>query len=212
VNIRALPVALLLTVTTCALAQQPTPDPALPSEDGSLLCTGSAYHDKVVGKTTLLLDIDETGATRNVRVVAPLRKDLDEESVKTARLMHFIPATKKGGIPTAITVTMDVNFDCREKPLTMESGIKPPKAIGVPHKSPALSPAQLDQILHSTALDVIVNSDGSVGAARVTGSCGDKDLDGKALAAVRQSKFTPAMKRGRPVKVLLKMMIDFRPK
>ena len=59
-------------------------------------------------------------------------------------------------------------------------------------------------------LVVDVSTDGSVSGARVDRSAGDQRLDAAALDAVKQWKFLPAMKDGKPVVSQVRVPVDFR--
>ena len=53
-------------------------------------------------------------------------------------------------------------------------------------------------------------ADGSVRDALVARSAGNSSLDGAALRTIRESRFTPAQRGGRPVPVWVEVPIDFR--
>lgn len=59
-------------------------------------------------------------------------------------------------------------------------------------------------------LVVDVSTDGSVSGARVDRSAGDQRLDAAALDAVKQWKFLPATKDGKPVASQVRVPVDFR--
>jgi periplasmic protein TonB len=69
--------------------------------------------------------------------------------------------------------------------------------------------AMLAKITGSVELDAIVLANGTVGTLRVTKSLGG-DLDAAAIAAAKQWLFRPATREGRPVDVLVRLIIDFR--
>lgn len=58
-------------------------------------------------------------------------------------------------------------------------------------------------------LEVVVRSDGSVGAVRILRGLGS-GLDQRAAEAVRQWKFSPARRFGTPVDVLVEVAVEFR--
>jgi periplasmic protein TonB len=59
-----------------------------------------------------------------------------------------------------------------------------------------------------TILSAVIGSDGNVCAVRVVRSS-RKDLDEKALETVKQWKFKPAEKKGKPVAVELNLEVEF---
>jgi protein TonB len=58
-------------------------------------------------------------------------------------------------------------------------------------------------------LEIVVRSDGRVGAVRVVQGLG-AGLDERAVAAVRQWRFSPARRFGTPVDVLVEVAVEFR--
>ena len=60
----------------------------------------------------------------------------------------------------------------------------------------------------STVVGIIVGEDGTVESAKVLESF-NRDLDAKAIDAVKQWKFEPALKKGVPVAVELAVQVDF---
>jgi TonB family protein len=65
------------------------------------------------------------------------------------------------------------------------------------------------RIQGSVELDAVVLANGTVGNIRVVKSLG-QDLDDAAIAAARQWLFQPAKQGGRPVDVLVRLILDFR--
>jgi len=63
----------------------------------------------------------------------------------------------------------------------------------------------------SVEIELVVNADGSVGDARVTKSLDSKfGLDVKALDAVKQWKYLPALLNGKPVPCLVSVTVPFK--
>ena len=58
-------------------------------------------------------------------------------------------------------------------------------------------------------LEIIVRSDGRVGAVKVLQGLG-AGLDQRAVDAVRQWRFSPARRLGTPVDVLVEVAVEFR--
>lgn len=58
-------------------------------------------------------------------------------------------------------------------------------------------------------LEIVVRSDGRVGAVKIVRGLG-AGLDGRAVDAVRQWQFTPARRRGTPVDVVVEVAVEFR--
>jgi protein TonB len=58
-------------------------------------------------------------------------------------------------------------------------------------------------------LEIVVRSDGRVGAVRLVQGLG-AGLDQRAIDAVRQWRFSPARRHGTPVDVLVEVAVEFR--
>jgi TonB family protein len=58
-------------------------------------------------------------------------------------------------------------------------------------------------------LEIVVKSDGRVGAVRILQGLG-AGLDQRAVEAVRQWRFSPARRFGTPVDVLVEVAVEFR--
>jgi protein TonB len=58
-------------------------------------------------------------------------------------------------------------------------------------------------------LEIVVKSDGRVGAVRIVQGLG-AGLDQRAVDAVRQWRFSPARRFGTPVDVLVEVAVEFR--
>ena len=58
-------------------------------------------------------------------------------------------------------------------------------------------------------MEIVVRSDGSVGDVKVRQGLGS-GLDQRAVDAVRQWKFAPAKRFGKPVDVLVEVAVEFK--
>jgi TonB family protein len=58
-------------------------------------------------------------------------------------------------------------------------------------------------------LEIVVRSDGRVGAVRILQGLG-AGLDQRAVEAVRQWRFSPARRQGTPVDVMVEVAVEFR--
>jgi TonB family protein len=92
--------------------------------------------------------------------------------------------------------------------------VKPPRVIS--SFQPSLTEEQAKQLnagnkvvkTGSTIVGIVVGEDGTVQSAKVLQSL-SRDLDAKAIDAVKQWKFEPATKKGVPVAVELAVEVDF---
>jgi TonB family protein len=87
------------------------------------------------------------------------------------------------------------------------SGIEPPHLLREV-KAEYTEDARRRNIKGDVVLEIVVRSDGTVGDVRVLQGLGG-GLESRAIAAVRQWKFAPAMRRGQPVDVLVEVAVEF---
>ena len=87
------------------------------------------------------------------------------------------------------------------------SGIEPPRLLREV-KAEYSEEARRANITGDVVMEVVVRADGSVGSARVTRGLGF-GLDERAVAAVRQWRFTPARRLGAPVDVAVEVAMEF---
>lgn len=88
------------------------------------------------------------------------------------------------------------------------SGITPP-ALDREVKPSYTEEARRRGVEGDVVMEVVVRADGSVGAMRVIQGLG-AGLDGRAIEAVRQWRFSPARRYGTPVDVLVEIAVEFR--
>ena len=92
-------------------------------------------------------------------------------------------------------------------PFRPGSGIEPPKLLREV-KADYTEEARRRNIRGEVVLEIVVRSDGNVGDVRVLQGLGG-GLEAKATAAVKQWKFSPALRRGQPVDVLVEVAVEF---
>jgi TonB family protein len=76
-------------------------------------------------------------------------------------------------------------------------------------RAPATHPIGEEDRDATVALQIVVDASGRVEAARVVRSAGHA-FDEAALSAVRNYRFTPAERSGRPVRVRMAWTVEFR--
>ena len=92
-------------------------------------------------------------------------------------------------------------------PFRPGSGIEPPRLLREV-KAEYTEEARRRGITGDVVLEIVVRRDGSVGDITVLQGRG-AGLDQRAVAAVRQWKFSPARRRGEPVDVLVEVAVEF---
>jgi TonB family protein len=88
------------------------------------------------------------------------------------------------------------------------SGIEPPRLLREV-KAIYTDEARRAGIRGEVLLEIVVRHDGTVSNARVLQGLG-YGLDGEAMKAVRQWRFSPARRLGQPVDVLVEVAVEFR--
>jgi TonB family protein len=153
------------------------------------------------------------GTVSDVRVVQPLYPSIDDEAVKVLKQWTFSPGTKDGK-PVAVQVEVEMTFTTRGGPrLDSADVFKPGPDITLPKKlqgaNPSYTPnAQAAGIQGTVVIDCVVLDDGIVGDARVSKSL-DQELDAEAMRTLRQWRFTPGERQGRPVPVQVSVEMTF---
>ena len=92
-------------------------------------------------------------------------------------------------------------------PYRAGSGIEPPRLLHEV-KAEYTDDARRRGITGDVVLEIVVRRDGSVGDVRILQGRG-AGLDQRAVAAVRQWKFSPARRRGEPVDVIVEVAVEF---
>ena len=92
--------------------------------------------------------------------------------------------------------------------LTIGGGVSAPRAIYKPEPEYSTEARQA-KYQGTVVVSLIVGSDGKAHDVRVARSLG-MGLDEKAIEAVQQWRFEPAMKDGRPVAVAVNVQVSFR--
>jgi periplasmic protein TonB len=92
-------------------------------------------------------------------------------------------------------------------PFRPGSGIEPPRLLREV-KAEYTDEARRRGITGDVVLEIVVRRDGSVGEVTILQGRG-AGLDQRAVAAVRQWRFSPARRRGEPVDVLVEVAVEF---
>lgn len=181
------------------------------------------------GYVTLLALVGESGRVDTVEVQKSWGgPELDTRAVAAAKSLEFRPGTKNG-VPVRTRVVLEVVFwkyrsQIIMEPITSASvspqvfegiGLVYRVAKGVTPAKPTKSPdpeypkeARKQRYEGTSVLWVVVDTNGlprEVGVTRPTGH----GLDEKAIEAVKKWRFTPAMKDGKTVPVLINVEMSF---
>ena len=195
----------------------------------------AALVRRLEGDVELEVVVLADGTVGDLRVSRSLDKlyGLDDEAIGAARQWVFLPALLAGR-PVPILVTLQLQFRLKNTNESPDAATVPyvpepladafakgaywPGDVGVvaPQVLKAVDPkytaqAMRDRLQGVVEVEVVVQPDGSVGNVRVLRSIDPVDgLDDNAIAAARQTTFTPGTLNGQPVSVLTTLELTFR--
>jgi TonB family protein len=179
-----------------------------------------ALKERIEGSVVLTLLVSEKGQVENATVVSG-NPELAEAAVEAVHKWKYTPYEGKDHRPmevqTVVTIEFNVTHDgpavfASYRPLSIPlvyrvgNGIKPPQII---HQAdPEYSKWSHGGSQGTCVLELIVDDEGVPRNLRVVKAIGD-GLDEKAVEAVRQWRFRPATKDGKPVAVLINVEVTF---
>jgi TonB family protein len=166
----------------------------------------------IEGEVILDVTVNANGSVGavSVREGIPECPALDESAQEAVREWKFEPATKDGK-PIEMTVGVPLRFrlDEEEKPLKADTM---PELIQESILKPEYpEDARKAGISGTVILDVMVKQDGTAGEISVREGVADyPSLAEKAVEAVREWKFKPATKDGKPISMSVAIPVAFR--
>jgi TonB family protein len=194
--------------------------------------TADAMRARVEGVVTLEGVVQPDGSITQIRVKKALNPGLDQEAIKAVKQWRFEPGTKDGK-PVAVRVALEMTFTLRDKPSqpvfpappvvsgdaggkgrTEAGGVyKPGAGVSAPVAVKQVKPqytaaAREAKVSGIVQLECVVETTGSVGDVKVVKSL-DEGLDQEAIKAVKQWRFTPGQKDGKPVPVRVALEMTF---
>ena len=200
--------------------------------------TSDAMRAKVQGVVTLECVVRLDGAIGEARVTKSLNPDLDQEAIKAVKQWRFKPG-RKDGKPVPVRITLEVTFTLRDtpaagsatkpplfpvRPLTpgdtgstgqpeATRAYKPGAGVSAPVPVKEVRPqytadAKDARIQGTVVVECVVQADGTIGDVKVLKSL-DAGLDEEAIKAVKQWRFEPGTKDGKPVPVLVTLEMTF---
>jgi TonB family protein len=172
----------------------------------------------IEGKVALEVVVGRDGTARTLQVLRGLGYGLDQNALVAVRDWHFAPA-KRNGRAVDSTVRVDVEFSLKTAELNeliandmaarIGPGVTPPQVV---HRSDPVYPATnaATKPAGAVVLDVVIPEDGVPRVIRVIRSL-DWQFDEIAITALKEWRFSPAMKDGRPLKVRMNVAVEFAP-
>jgi TonB family protein len=173
---------------------------------------------RVEGTVTLEAKVDVHGNLTNVRVVKGLGFGLDEQAIAAVQTWQFAPALKNG-VPVEAITQIDVDFK-------LPASVGPPKTKGTSETvrmGPGVIPptvisrvqpdyteeARAAKYEGTVVVKATVGVDGTLKVEKVLREL-DHGLTENAVEALKQWKFKPGLKNGKPVAVSLNIEVNFR--
>lgn len=175
---------------------------------------GFPIPSRIEGTVSLSATVNEQGKVDSVVMVHPMNPELNAAAIAAVSHWKFRPATKDG-TPITTQVSVDVVFTSPH-PYTIINGIDrlgvggvtPPRVIYEPDPKYA-DAARQAQSQGTVYLSLVVTAAGLPEYVHVVKSL-DSRLDQKAVEAVKQWKFEPAMKNGKPVAIVIAIEVNFK--
>jgi TonB family protein len=177
--------------------------------------TADALTRRVEGAVRLECVINIDGSVRETRVLQPLDPSLDGEAEKALKGWRFKPGTKDGvAVPVAVEVEMSFalrdlgpRLDSPDVFIPGQQGVTAPKVVQEATPS-YTTEAREAGIQGKVTIEAVVLTNGRVGDARVKNSLGH-GLDAESIKTLRQWRFEPGTKDGRPVPTKITLEMDF---
>ena len=175
--------------------------------------TPEAVRRRVSGLTKLECIVETDGTVSGVRVTTPLDPDLDAAAVAALNQWRFKPAMKDGKAVRA-SIEVEMTFTLRDRGPRLDSAeVKAGPDVRMPRLLKEVKPEypaakRGSGIQGMVTLDCVVLADGTIGEVRVARGI-DPDLDLEATKAMRQWRFAPGEKDGKPVPVQVSVEMAF---
>ena len=182
------------------------------------LYSDEARSKGIEGKITVEVTVSPDGRARALQVVRGLGHGLDQNALVAVRDWHFVPATVNGR-PIEATTQVDVEFSLKNAELNeliandmatrIGPGVTPPQVV---HRADPVYPANTASPKRegSVVLDAVIPENGIPHVIRVIRSL-DWQFDEIAINALKEWRFSPAIKDGEPVKVRMNVAVEFTP-
>jgi TonB family protein len=174
----------------------------------------------VEGTAVVYAEIRKDGSPENLRILRSLGFGLDEEAIRAVQQWRFEPDPEGelGRVATYVSVRFRLDRQINGAQLASanrqadifqiaEGGITAPKIIS--RMGPSYTEeARTAKVSGTVVLFAEISSAGDVGNVVVLHGLG-KGLDESAVRTIKQWKFSPALKDGRPVAVMITIEMNF---
>jgi len=141
---------------------------------------------------------------------APVAQEAAPALTAEEGMPHFTIAIGGGSAPTygAVSATGTAHVEVVDAPLP-EQGVSARAHLAHGRTPPYPSGARAEGVEGDVVLELVLSTSGTVDSARVLKGAGH-GLDEAAVAGVRNYRFSPATKDGRPVRVRMQYTMQFR--
>jgi TonB family protein len=173
----------------------------------------SAKDAGIQGVVILEVSIGKDGKVTAAKVLRSIPQ-LDQAAIDAVKQWEYTP-TLKNGVPVPVSMTVTVSFKLAQSPAA--GGAAVPRVGGAKMSAPtkvvdvkAVYPeaAREARIQGAVILELSIGKDGKVTAAKVLRSI--PELDQAAIDAATQWEFTPTLKDGVPVAVVMAVTVNFK--
>src|SRR5262249_40452828 len=172
----------------------------------------------IEGIVTVDVRVGVDGTVQRLQTVKGLGYGLDENALLAVRDWKFVPARQNGPAIEADT-QIDVEFSLRNAELNEEiandmatrvgPGVLPPQVVHRVEPQFARPEMLTTAARDAVVLDAIILENGKPKIVRVIRSL-DWEFDEIAINALKQWRFSPALKDGVPVKVRMNIAVNFQ--
>jgi len=182
------------------------------------LYSDEARSQGIEGKVIVEVTVTPDGKAMALQVVRGLGHGLDQNALLAVRDWHFVPATLNGRSIQG-TTRVDVEFSLKNAELNeliandmatrIGPGVTPPQVV---HRVDPVYPANMTtpKPEGSVVLDAVIAENGIPHVIRVIRSL-DWQFDEIAINALKEWRFSPAIKDGDPVKIRMNVAVEFTP-
>jgi TonB family protein len=178
--------------------------------------TAEARRARITGEVWLDVSVQSDGTVKVLGIKKSLDKTfgLDEAAVEAAKAWLFQPAKKDGKpVPTRVALVMEFKLS---SDAPQDDVYKPGPSVKAPVLKSKVDPTYTREAMQAKIqgevwIDAVVETDGTIKIARIQKSLDDKlGLDEAAIAAAKKWKFEPGVREGKPVRVSVTLMMEFR--
>lgn len=169
--------------------------------------TSAALVNRIEGTVTLETESDINGGIKVLRVVRGLGHGLDETAAQAVQRWTFAPA-RRNGAPVSSIAQIDVDFKLPPAEVVkVGGGVTAPTVLS--RVTPQYTDeARKDRYTGTVVIEGLIKTDGTFDVIRIVRGL-DYGLTERAIDALKQWKFNPGMRQGKPVDVAINIEVNF---